>query len=144
MIAVFGKIKSKEIEAKKKVVRAKSYLDFTSFHQCAMKFVFGPLCICTCLKCYKTKTLQAIKKGEQRGRERGWVAMKILIYFYWYACQISCFCLSTLDPLSLKMISTSRILPNCWKWGKKRGKRLNKHNKWSITLGHMVAALLNS
>lgn len=63
MIAVFEKRKKK---AKKKVVRAVSYLDFTSFHQCAMKFLFGPLCICTCLKCYKTKTLQAKEKGEQR------------------------------------------------------------------------------
>lgn len=33
------------------------------------------------------------------------------------------FCLSTLDPLSLKMISTSSILPNCWKWGERGGKK---------------------
>lgn len=40
---------------------AGSYLDFTSFHQRTVKFLFGPLCICAHLKCYKTKTL----RGEE-------------------------------------------------------------------------------
>lgn len=66
---LFLKIKNKKSE-NTKLVRAVSYLDFTSFHQCTMKFLFGPLCICTCLKCYKTKTLQGKEKGNRDGGKR--------------------------------------------------------------------------
>lgn len=94
-------------------MRAVSYLDFTSFHQCAMKFLFGPLCICTCLKCYKTKTLQAKEKGNRGGGKEDEWSLRFEFIFIDTLDKFQVFCLSTLDPLSLKMISTSRILPNC-------------------------------
>lgn len=68
-----GKTEEKMVTVSKKKeeggARVLSYLDFTSFHQCTMKLLSGPLCVCTWLECYKTEALRAEEKGKRGGGE---------------------------------------------------------------------------
>lgn len=69
----------------------------------------------------KPKPCKPKKKGNRGGGKEDEWSLRFECIFIDTLDKFQVFCLSTLDPLSLKMISTSRILPNCWKWGKKRG-----------------------
>lgn len=54
--------------------RVASYLDFTPFHQRAVKLLSGPLRIHARLECYKTKALRG-DGGQWRGKKGSrWIA----------------------------------------------------------------------
>lgn len=48
-----------------------SYLDFTSFHQRAVKLLSGPLCIRARLECYKTEALRGDGENGKKEKEGG-------------------------------------------------------------------------
>lgn len=72
------------------------------------------------LHLHSTRTSQS-RSPESTKRKRSWW-VKALRFFVKLIYRRTCTLLRclTLDPLSLKMISTSRILPNCWNIKKRR------------------------
>lgn len=88
------------------------------------------------------KKMEEEKEGESERRLK--VAVKHwLSSFLLTNLRNDTFRLPTLDPLSLKMISTSRILPNCWK-KKKKVKRLNVSHVLHLATGCQHCSTMTS
>lgn len=123
-----------------------SYLYFTSFHQCTVELLSGPLCICTRLKCYKTKSLRAEMRGKWgvRGRptKNRCLASADLIFLDLF--NLNHFTILPTSYLGSPLIENDLHIEDFAKLlQRKKRRKMKRLNKSCTAYCHRVSALFN-